>query len=105
MKNTLAMINPVSCQVTQVVADNVHLDRTESESILEEEEFISTHENEKGQKLPVYVNNNTSQVKAWISNSFFFLHTLTFCIGNLGSIKNQKSKTALSIWKCNGNWL
>lgn len=62
MKNTLAMINPVSCQVTQVVADNVQLDRTESESILDEEDFISSHEDEKGQKLPVYINNTISQV-------------------------------------------
>jgi hypothetical protein len=61
MKNTLAMVNPVSCQVTQVVADDVHLDRTESESILDEEDFFSSHEDEKGQKLPVYVN-NSSQV-------------------------------------------
>ncbi|GAN09490.1 hypothetical protein MAM1_0270c09020 [Mucor ambiguus] len=61
MKNTLAMVNPVSCQVTQVVADNVQLDRTESESILDEEDFISSHEDEKGQKLPVYINKPSSQ--------------------------------------------
>ncbi|KAF1806792.1 senescence-associated protein-domain-containing protein [Mucor lusitanicus] len=61
MKNTLAMVNPVSCQVTQVVADNVQLDRTESESILDEEDFISSHEDEKGQKLPVYINKSSSQ--------------------------------------------
>lgn len=61
MKNTLAMVNPVSCQVTQVVADNVQLDRTESESILDEEDFISSHEDEKGQKLPVYINKSNTQ--------------------------------------------
>lgn len=77
MKNTLAMVNPVSCQVTQVVADNVQLDRTESESILDEEDFISSHEDEKGQKLPVYINKSSSQVsypcaasyKRWVLTS------------------------------------
>jgi hypothetical protein len=55
MKNTLAMINPVSCEVTQVVADNVQLDRSDEESILNEEDFISSQEEKRGQKLPVYV--------------------------------------------------
>lgn len=55
MKNTLAMIDPVSCQVTQVVADNVKLDRSDDDSILNEEDFISSYEAERGQKLPVYV--------------------------------------------------
>lgn len=56
------MISPVSCQVTQIVGDNVHLDRTESESILDEEDFITSHEDENGQKLPVYVDNDAYQV-------------------------------------------
>ncbi|KAI8050672.1 senescence-associated protein-domain-containing protein [Gilbertella persicaria] len=55
MKNTLAMVNPVSCEVTQVVASHVELDRSESESILDEEDFITSEENKQGQKLPVYV--------------------------------------------------
>lgn len=55
MKYTLAMINPVSCEVTQVVADNVHLDRSHEESILNEEDFITSQEEKQGQKLPVYV--------------------------------------------------
>ncbi|KAI8647872.1 senescence-associated protein-domain-containing protein [Parasitella parasitica] len=61
MKNTLAMIDPVSCQVSQVIADNVQLDRTESESILDEDDFISLHEDDRGQKLPVYIDELSPQ--------------------------------------------
>lgn len=63
MKNTLAMINPVSCEVTQVVADNVQLDRTDAESVLNEDDFITTHEEERGEKLPVYVGGSTLEVR------------------------------------------
>jgi hypothetical protein len=63
MKNTLAMINPVSCQVTQVVADNVQLDRSDAESILSEDDFITSHEEERGEKLPVYVGGSTLEVR------------------------------------------
>ncbi|KAI9480746.1 MAG: senescence-associated protein-domain-containing protein [Benjaminiella poitrasii] len=59
MKNTLAMVNPVSCEVTQVVASNVQLDRSDSNSILDEEDFITSHENEQGRKLPVYIQEST----------------------------------------------
>lgn len=62
MKNTLAMIDPVSCQVTQVVADNVQLDRSDEDSILNEEDFISSYEAERGQKLPVYVDHVSMRV-------------------------------------------
>ncbi|KAI9274879.1 senescence-associated protein-domain-containing protein [Helicostylum pulchrum] len=58
MKNTLAMVNPASCEITQVVAGNVRLDRSDAESILNEEDFISHQEAERGQKLPVYVGNS-----------------------------------------------
>lgn len=40
IKNTLALIDPKSCQVTQVVADNVTID-------LEQEDFIESREKEK----------------------------------------------------------
>lgn len=63
MRNTLAMIDPVSCQVTQVVADNVKLDRSDEDSILNEEDFISSYEAERGQKLPVYVDHESMRVK------------------------------------------
>lgn len=63
MKNTLAMINPASCEVTQVVADNVHLDRSDAESVLNEEDFITAHEEERGEKLPVYVGGSTLEVR------------------------------------------
>lgn len=55
MKNTLALVNPVSCEVTKVVADNVRLDRSDGESLLNEDDFISHQEAERGQKLPVYI--------------------------------------------------
>lgn len=64
MKNTLAMMNPASCEVTKVIADNVYLDRTESESLLDEDDFITSMEAEKGQKLPVYVDDNANEVTA-----------------------------------------
>lgn len=63
MKNTLAMVNPASCEITQVVAGNVRLDRSDAESILNEEDFISHQEAERGQKLPVYVGNSNFEVK------------------------------------------
>lgn len=98
MKNTLAMVNPVSCQVTQVVAGNVQLDRTESESILDEEDFISSHEDEKGQKLPVYINKSSSQVSypcATTSNEWCINERHS--TGTLGSLQSEKGQTSLSI--------
>ncbi|KAI7903730.1 senescence-associated protein-domain-containing protein [Cokeromyces recurvatus] len=62
MKNTLAMVDPVSCKMTQVVANNVQLDLTESQDILDEEDFITSHENKQGQKLPVYIQETTMNV-------------------------------------------
>ncbi|KAI8387334.1 senescence-associated protein-domain-containing protein [Blakeslea trispora] len=59
MKNTLAIVNPVSCEVTQVVAHDVELERSELESMLNEDDFITTQEAKQGQKLPVYVEDTT----------------------------------------------
>lgn len=49
IKNTLALIDPKSCQVTQVVADNVTID-------LEQEDFIESKE-----KVPVYVDSKVKE--------------------------------------------
>ncbi|OBZ90466.1 Spartin [Choanephora cucurbitarum] len=59
MKNTLAMVNPVSCEVTQVVASDVELERSKLESMLNEDDFITTQEAKQRQKLPVYVDTTT----------------------------------------------
>lgn len=73
MKNTLAMIDPVSCQVTQVVADNVRLDRSDDDSILNEEDFISSQEAVTGQKLPVYVQHPSMKVLPCLLRTVFKL--------------------------------
>lgn len=54
MKNTLAIINLVFCEVIQVVAEYVHLERSDAESVTSEDGFITTLE-----KLPVYVGSST----------------------------------------------
>lgn len=43
IKNTLALVDPVSCKVTKVITNNVTID-------LEQEDFIESKE-----KVPVYV--------------------------------------------------
>jgi hypothetical protein len=75
MRNTLAMVNPSSYQVTHVIAENVYLDRSNNNSeagkgamnqnvdnaddddnihsVLADDDFIATRENYYGQKLPV----------------------------------------------------
>jgi hypothetical protein len=66
MRNTLAMVDPSSCQVTQVVANDVHLERTDSdyeESLLDEEDFIATQDEKSGKKLPVYFDDTVTSVR------------------------------------------
>ncbi|KAI8073162.1 hypothetical protein BC940DRAFT_290687 [Gongronella butleri] len=64
MRNTLAMMDPASCQITQVIAQNVHIDRSptdansEAESLNNDDDFITTRENYYGQKLPVTMDDN-----------------------------------------------
>ncbi|ORZ21414.1 hypothetical protein BCR42DRAFT_407512 [Absidia repens] len=73
IRNTLAMVNPSSYQVTHVIAENVYLDRNKNNSgstdrnigkdddhddenessVLADDDFIATRENYYGQKLPV----------------------------------------------------
>ncbi|KAI9012670.1 senescence-associated protein-domain-containing protein [Phycomyces nitens] len=53
MRNTLAMISP-SCQVTQVVANNVHLDANDQNAGTREDP-VAAEEEKMGQKLPVTV--------------------------------------------------
>ncbi|CAO3588130.1 unnamed protein product [Absidia cylindrospora] len=76
IRNTLAMVNPSSYQVTHVIAENVYLDRNNNNnsgatdpnmgkddddidddenesSVLADDDFIATRENYYGQKLPV----------------------------------------------------
>ncbi|KAI9306455.1 hypothetical protein BJ944DRAFT_229482 [Cunninghamella echinulata] len=64
IKNTLVMMNPNSCQITQVIADNVYLGKEHNGIIhddndddmlsdLADDDFITTRENYYGQKLPV----------------------------------------------------
>lgn len=90
MKNTLAMVNPVSCQVTQVVADNVQLDRTDSESVLDEEDFISSHEDKRGQKLPVYIDKSSSQASISCGSRNELGIDSHYSTGILGSLQSQK---------------
>ncbi|KAL9545953.1 hypothetical protein PS6_007928 [Mucor atramentarius] len=90
MKNTLAMVNPVSCQVTQVVADNVQLDRTDAESVLDEEDFISSHEDKRGQKLPVYINKSSSQASISCGSRNELGIDSHYPTGIIGSLQSQK---------------
>lgn len=73
MRNTLAMIDPSSYKVTQVIAEDVFLNReptngktgdwdgTESISDVEEDDFIASREHYYGQKLPVTMDDNVFQ--------------------------------------------
>ncbi|KAI8990277.1 senescence-associated protein-domain-containing protein [Pilobolus umbonatus] len=60
MRHTLATVNPVSGKVTKVVANNVHLDREDEEGLLDEQDFMSSLDNEEGHKLPVYMDQNAT---------------------------------------------
>lgn len=66
MKNTLAIINLVSCEVIQVVADNFHLERLDAEIVTSEDGFITPLE-----KLPVYVDSSTLGVRTSKPTSFY----------------------------------
>lgn len=70
IRNTLAMVNPASYQVTHLIAENVYLDRNkklddeqdgdedDGGSLLADDDFIATRENYYGQKLPVTMDEN-----------------------------------------------
>ncbi|CAO3634533.1 unnamed protein product [Cunninghamella blakesleeana] len=64
IKNTLVMMNPNSCQITQVIAENVYLGKERNINVdedndddlssdLADDDFITTRENYYGQKLAV----------------------------------------------------
>ncbi|ORZ24212.1 hypothetical protein BCR42DRAFT_87224 [Absidia repens] len=68
IRNTLAMINPSSYQMTRVVAENVSLnqdtpndntiDDDHASSVVSADDFIATRENYYGQKLAVTMDEN-----------------------------------------------
>ncbi|ORX50464.1 hypothetical protein DM01DRAFT_1337640 [Hesseltinella vesiculosa] len=62
IRNTLAMMDPASCQITQVIAENVYMDppdaNSEGEQVSNDDDFITTRENYYGQKLPVTMDDN-----------------------------------------------
>ncbi|KAL0075668.1 senescence-associated protein-domain-containing protein [Phycomyces blakesleeanus] len=62
MRNTLAMMSPVSCQVTQVVANDIHLDANDQNAGTLEDP-VAAEEAKIGQKLPVTVDRFDIQVK------------------------------------------
>ncbi|KAI8097533.1 uncharacterized protein BX664DRAFT_356763 [Halteromyces radiatus] len=61
MRNTLAMMNPSTYQVTQVIAENIYMDHNSDHHHVKDsdfddlidDDFINTRENYYGQKLPV----------------------------------------------------
>jgi hypothetical protein len=67
IRNTLAMVDPASYQVTHLIAENVYLDpnkkqeddqEDDDDSLLADDDFIATRENYYGQKLPVTMDEN-----------------------------------------------
>ncbi|SAM00270.1 hypothetical protein [Absidia glauca] len=67
IRNTLAMVDPASYQVTHLIAENVYLDpnkkqeadqEDDEDSLLADDDFIATRENYYGQKLPVTMDEN-----------------------------------------------
>jgi hypothetical protein len=56
MRNMLVMIDPVTCEVMEVVAENVQLEAVDSSGNVKEEGELSTQEDEiEGEKLPVCI--------------------------------------------------
>ncbi|KAI8341234.1 hypothetical protein BC941DRAFT_416286 [Chlamydoabsidia padenii] len=100
IRNTLAMVNPSSYQVTQVIAENVYLDRNQKQeetinsdrndgdddggSVLADDDFIATRENYYGQKLPVTMDESILKDDGLESRKVQLIYQTTHCI-DMGS--------------------